>query len=398
MEAESKEIEVGPLYKNRGEKCVSGGELGGRKKGDKDSGSFNITVASTKGSTSFSLPSRMKMPFLVSLLALVLILILGVDVTDLKKIVSSSDQNSATKNTVSADKKYNRVKWRQIQSYIDGTGLILSVHVTHHGGTYLCGQMKAIGKTPKFACMAGHLRENDPTNWPYNNTIVGDKEWKIRYSNTWPANETGIMTKELRKYFHMISWEFDTRWGHLSDTDWEHPDLLSVVIMRDPLERFMAGGKCGKFKKAIRKDLADDPTPSMNDLYWQYANDKCADNFALRIFTGSPGCCDGANTDVQYLEQAKRQMDRTTVLIDQTCETESIKALFELLKIDPNITNVKRKPEKARRLSPSHPPVRERLGNDTLYEYLQEKFNLDIELYKYAQAKSILDCSKVKKR
>lgn len=393
MEEDGKDIEIVPLFKNRGEKCVSGG----REKGDEDSGSFNIPVASTKGSTPFSLPSRMKIPFLASIVvALLLILILGENVTDLKKSVSPSVQNSTTKKTVSAGKKYNRVKQRQIQSYIDGTGLILSVHVTHHGGTYLCGQMRAIGETPNFACMAGHLSQNDPSNWPYNNTIVGDKEWRIKNGEPWPANETGIMTKELRKYFHMISWEFNTRWGHLSDTDWEHPDLLSVVIMRDPLERFMAGGKCGKYHKLITKDLADDPTPIMNDLYWQYANDQCADNFALGVFTGSPGCCDGSHTNVTYLEQAKRQMDRTTVLIDQSCETESIKALFELLQINPNITNAERNPKNARLLHTTHPPVRERLGNDTLYEYLQEKFKLDIELYKYAQSKSILDCSKVK--
>jgi hypothetical protein len=52
-----------------------------------------------------------------------------------------------------------------------------------------------------------------------------------------------------------------------------------MIVMRDPLERFMSGGKCGSFHKS----LPDDPTNDTQELYWEYANSDCADNYALRV-------------------------------------------------------------------------------------------------------------------
>jgi competence protein ComGC len=282
------------------------------------------------------------------------------------------------------------IKQTQIQNYIEGTGLMLSLHVTHHGGTYFCSQMKRVGKTPSFACMNGG-RDVKTNSWPVDDPIIGDMEWRIKTSMPWEFNETDLVVEVFRKYFHMISWEFDVMWGRLASTNWHHPKLLSVVIMRHPLERFLAGGKCGKFRKSIEKDLAEDP--SLNHLYWQYANDWCADNFALRVFTGSPGCCKGAETKFAYLEQAKQQIDQFTILIDQTCETESIVAMSELLHLNLTVPAASR----SQRPVKTHPPVRDRLRNDTLYHYLQEKFKLDMELYEYAKSKSILDCSTLTK-
>jgi hypothetical protein len=285
------------------------------------------------------------------------------------------------------------IKQNQTQNYIDGTGLMLSVHVTHHGGTYFCSLMKQVGETPNFACMNGNSNEkqNKTSNWPVDDPIIGHLGWKPT-SDPWKWNETALMVEVFRKYFHMISWEFGIRWGKLTSTNWHHPNLLSVVIMRDPLERFMAGRKCGKFFEAIsNKDLAEEP--SLNDLYWQYANDRCADNYALRVFTGSPHCCNGAETNITYLEQAKKQLDQFTILIDQTCETESILAMSKLLHFNLTLEDTSNRNRSA--IVKARPSVRERLGNGTLYEYLLEKFKLDIELYEYAKSKSILDCSKL---
>ena len=36
--------------------------------------------------------------------------------------------------------------------------------------------------------------------------------------------------------------------------------------------------------------------------------------------------------------------------------------------------------------------VRERLNNDTLYEYLQQRFRRDIELYEWSKNQSIIQC------
>ena len=64
------------------------------------------------------------------------------------------------------------------------------------------------------------------------------------------------------------SWEY-TKWGNLHTVDWEYPNLVSMIVMRDPIERFLAGGKCGKYHGS----LGGDPTPSNQDIYWEYASE-----------------------------------------------------------------------------------------------------------------------------
>ena len=57
--------------------------------------------------------------------------------------------------------------------------------------------------------------------------------------------------------------------------DFEYPNLVSMIVMRDPLERFLAGGKCGKFheNKKTPYALKEDPSPSNQDNYWLYASE-----------------------------------------------------------------------------------------------------------------------------
>lgn len=44
------------------------------------------------------------------------------------------------------------------------------------------------------------------------------------------------------------------------------------------------------------------------------------------------------------------------------------------------------------RLHHEHPPTRDRLGNDTLYEYVKRRFRRDIELYEWSKERSIVVC------
>lgn len=39
-----------------------------------------------------------------------------------------------------------------------------------------------------------------------------------------------------------------------------------------------------------------------------------------------------------------------------------------------------------------HAPTRDRLGNDTLYEYVKRRFRRDIELYEWSKERSIVVC------
>ena len=58
----------------------------------------------------------------------------------------------------------------------------------------------------------------------------------------------------------------------METVDWEYPNLVSMIVMRDPLERFLAGGKCGRFDKPPY-NLTDGPTPDDKDIWWMYASE-----------------------------------------------------------------------------------------------------------------------------
>ena len=49
-----------------------------------------------------------------------------------------------------------------------------------------------------------------------------------------------IMEKVL--YFHFVSLEYGNyKWFNLSESNWEYDKLVSMIVMRDPMERFLAG-------------------------------------------------------------------------------------------------------------------------------------------------------------
>ena len=257
------------------------------------------------------------------------------------------------------------LKERQIRNYVNGTGLMLNIHITHHAGTTFCGKMNKVGPTPEFACMGGKT-------FPSNETKLIRKPWA--------GNDTAFMVQHLRSHFHMVSWEF-RGWGNLHHTtNWEHEKLLSVIVMRDPIDRFMAGGKC-------HKNNIKDPTPETQHDWWEYANEKCADNYALRVLAPEKGCCDR-----RHLEGAKDLLRRFTFILDQACLDDSMGALADRLNISVDLSKDERKKPK------KHESARTRMANDTLYDYVKKKFRRDIELYEWSKTQSLVDCSQLSKK
>ena len=178
--------------------------------------------------------------------------------------------------------------------------------------------------------------------------------------------------------------------GHeYGSPNWEYENLVSMIVMRDPIERFLAGGKCGPYHKHKGEEtgIDGDPTNENQALYWEYANAECADNYALRILVEDQHCINGAETSLACLESAKRLLRRFTFIIDQACLNDSLIAVGKELHL--NITNATL-PTSSH--SYVHPSVRERLSNDTLYEFLQHRFRRDIELYQWSKTQSIVQC------
>ena len=244
----------------------------------------------------------------------------------------------------------------------------------------MCGAMKKAGPVPDFACMG----PGESGIWPANATKF----------NSWSREETPTKVKIFRPYFHYMSWEYHT-FGNLHHTNWEYEDLVSMIVIKDPLERFLSAGKCGKFhtKKKNRPknkpstNLAGDPKPETMALYWEYANDNCSDNYALRVLAADAHCVQGARTSRACLEGAKSLLRRFTFILDASCLGESLGVVGEALHLDLAPEDVGQK-----RHHPNE-DVRGRFHNDTLYEFLRDRFRRDIELYEWAQARSVVQCA-----
>jgi len=173
------------------------------------------------------------------------------------------------------------IKQQQIANYIKGTAIIRNIHITHHAGTSLCGQMGKVPNehTPGFACMK--KGRNNDTYWPEEAIKASPFDGKRQVGKEVSYNETKEWVTFWRQYYHFVSGEYPDWDKTLHQTNWEYENLVSMIVMRNPLERFLAGGKCGGFQTKIPKD----PRNETQDMYWEYANSGCTDNYALRVLT-----------------------------------------------------------------------------------------------------------------
>lgn len=175
---------------------------------------------------------------------------------------------------------------QQIHHYRNGTALMIHIHITHHGGTTFCQAighaLNAKGRTPNFACWKEWAEtsiiskhDNHEAGSHYDIESNGSNlERMYLHRNPWTHNQTAEAISVLRRTYHMISWEYDLlrqsswlssrtssslsstlpSWGivpppsprqpslaSLCSTEWENPHLLSILIVRHPLQRMLAG-------------------------------------------------------------------------------------------------------------------------------------------------------------
>jgi hypothetical protein len=259
---------------------------------------------------------------------------------------------------------------------INGTALIVNVHITHHAGTTFCA---AVGRAPhtlgapSFACMGVRETDNVPTTVaPYPS------------HRPWQRNETGPNIATVRQFFHMISWEFG--WHNRPQpvlgrsTDWEHPQLVSVYISKHPLERMLASGSA-HFEK--RYPGTRDGTANETE-WWRFAKDPWNNNYALRILSDSPACCDDENTTVSDLESAQALLRRFTFVLDVHCLDANLQALAAILGIELK--------ESGHKKNVHHKPLSERIPYPAVYDYLAQRNRRDIELYEWSKGLSLVNC------
>jgi hypothetical protein len=299
-----------------------------------------------------------------------------------------------------------------------------------------------IRTTPSFACMGDN-----------NNITKGLYTYNYHNAPWNGPNETSYWIDTAKPFFHMISWEYGDAMPHskrpLSKVYWEHPELVSLLIIRHPIDRLLAKDM---FVQQQFPALTDSARKGWNltrladrdkdyQMWWEYANSSSlfsvrnTNNFALRVLSydgvyddmvnietnsssdgrGGGGdyidyrtysrnhqrCCRGKDTDRRYLDRAKNLINRFTIVLDQACLNEGMEQLGILLgiklqqqqqqQLSNNFKNVNFK--KLPDYSKPTQSYRERIGYDDVYEFLLEKNKLDIELYEWAASeRSLVRC------
>ncbi|KAI2500717.1 hypothetical protein MHU86_13745 [Fragilaria crotonensis] len=248
----------------------------------------------------------------------------------------------------------------QIQNYKNGHALIVNFHITHHAGTTLCRLARDNGPVPQFACMGGR---NFPPRL---------KRYLSSKFTPWYSNETDNSIEKIRPVYHYVSWEYDLKPLNrsLKDTNWEHPKLVSIIVMRNPMDRLLTD--VGRKQHVVN---------GTSEEWWEYAQTIETNNYALRTITSFEGCCNGSNTPNSYLGSAKTYLQRFTFIIDMDCLDESLTVMSSILGF-----NNTAKPGMRR------PSARERIQNDTLYDYLLRRNAMDIALYQWAKERSLVKC------
>lgn len=223
--------------------------------------------------------------------------------------------------------------------------------------------MRDQGPTPEKSCNGGG-------NWNFDVPRSTDRPWSF--------TQTSEYIPIVREHFHMIGWEFGFKpHRSLSETDWENPLLVSVLIVKDPIDRIFGGGI------SLNKKYGNSDDRNQT-AWWEYAQGSNTDNFALHKLTPKP-CPSGADTPLECLEAAQDLVKRFTFVIDIACLDQSMAVLAEQLGWNLIPT--------PKHLHHIHPSAAERLGNATLHNWLRRRNRRDIELYEWAKHRAILNCS-----
>jgi hypothetical protein len=97
------------------------------------------------------------------------------------------------------------IKQQQIANYIKGTAIIRNIHITHHAGTSVCGQMSKLGPTPGFACI-GKGKDNATLEHPWpSDEALETSHFGLHHPE---YNDTAAWVTFWRPYFHFVSMEY----------------------------------------------------------------------------------------------------------------------------------------------------------------------------------------------
>lgn len=222
----------------------------------------------------------------------------------------------------------------------------------------------------------------------FHHTIVPSVSWSRLQPWNQSQTDANIRIAQDEFGFRFISQEYGYNTGksplHLDATDWEHPKLVSSIIVRHPIERMLAGDAF------MVRSFGPEETRS-HDQWWKLARHKgsrqhLVDNFNIFLLTNETGCCSGNTTDPIHLESAKTLLSRFTYILDQACLSETVEIMAKELGV-PSMTAKSRKRHKFH-----DEPLSERIPYPDVYDYLMDRNQLDFQLYEWAKTQSLVQC------
>ena len=276
-------------------------------------------------------------------------------------------QNNVMKG-ITSHRSYNvsQTAAEQIRAYRQQKALIVHIEVEYHAGHAVCSVLG--NHTPGPDCWKLKDRPDEESNYPY--------------YFPWRHRDTAANAAVVRSQFDLISWKFNHPPAEitLSDTNWEHPTVLSVYVARDPMTRMLAYDKKGAelwpavFGARVNPDQA-------HSQWWAFARSPYTDNFNLRALTSNE-CCRGSHTPKKFQEQAKALLERFSIILDMECLEEGLEAVADLLGLPIALPQKK-----------VQPSAKDRIPEAEVYDYLVSKNRMDIDLYKFAKTRSLVHCT-----
>ena len=410
--------------------------------------------------------------------------------------VATPDSTAIQRNGSTTRSTTSSIKEIQKQNFRNGNGLLLNIHLTHHGGTSFCKYFRQFLSSPEFACMGiktnnGKNKKKKQSQQDHNNSkfpnhpmnrvtpkiktrtttvpslpsqnnhnettsTLASTLSRIHRERPWSFDGTDAIVQLLLQHrYRLFAQEYGFRKPYtppLDGTNWEHEQLVSVLVMRHPQSRLLATDHF------VCASYGCNPWNRTRAQWWSYATldrpkHSNTDNFMLHKFssvqkqqhpdvvkkntttttaasshndnnnnndtgsgldpmtletltqTGMP-CCKGENTSRIHLESAKALIRRFTYVLDIECLDQGMQALAQelgLLLDDTNIDNVtpssssnlttiqqQRLPNPKQQKRRYDP--RELLPHNDIYEYLLRRNRLDIELYTWSKQLSLVNC------
>ena len=83
------------------------------------------------------------------------------------------------------------------------------------------------------------------------------------------------------------------------------------------------------------------------------------------------------------VEKAKELLKRFDFILDQSCLTQNLEVLAQIMNW--RFVNNKKK-------VPKHKPLKERIPTQELYDYIMEKNKFDLALYEWGKTQSLVKC------